>query len=172
MNPPMTAEIRRIDDQNVEDYRSIRLAALRNAPEAFGSTYDEEVSRPMSAFADRLRHTTVFGAYDDARVVGMVGFARQSGPKDRHKGFLWGMYVDPEMRGRGIGAALVGAALRHAAGLVEQVTLSVVTSNTSAIALYEALGFKPYGVEPRALKSAQGCADEMLMLRYCDAADR
>jgi ribosomal protein S18 acetylase RimI-like enzyme len=97
----------------------------------------------------------------------MAGFARQTGPKDRHKGFLWGMFVDPTMRGKGVGAALVAAVCDHAAPRVEQVTLTVVTTNTPAIALYQAAGFQSYGVEPRALKSPSGYADEMLMVRYC-----
>lgn len=47
--------------------------------------------------------------------------------------------------------------------------LSVVAENTAAIALYECFGFVPYGVEPRALKTQDGCSDEVLMILFPDA---
>jgi ribosomal protein S18 acetylase RimI-like enzyme len=66
---------------------------------------------------------------------------------------------------------LVNAVIDHAAAVVEQVTLTVVADNASAIALYSAMGFERYGVEPRALKSERGYADEVLMVRYCAMRD-
>jgi ribosomal protein S18 acetylase RimI-like enzyme len=41
-----------------------------------------------------------------------------------------------------------------------------VQDNAAAPALYRGLGFEAYGVEPRALKSAAGYADEVLMVRF------
>lgn len=96
---------------DVEDYRTIRLAALKDAPDAFGSTYEAEVGLSTEAFAERLATTIVLGAYagtgSDARIIGMVGFKRQTMAKLAHKGFVWGFYVAPAARGRGVGVALV-----------------------------------------------------------------
>jgi GNAT superfamily N-acetyltransferase len=39
-------------------------------------------------------------------LVGMVGFYQRSGPKDRHKGIIWGMYVKPCLQGNGLGSTL------------------------------------------------------------------
>jgi ribosomal protein S18 acetylase RimI-like enzyme len=50
--------------------------------------------------------------------------------------------------------------------LVQQLTLSVVQGNDAALALYKRCGFETYGVEPRALKSTTGYADEVLMVRF------
>jgi ribosomal protein S18 acetylase RimI-like enzyme len=62
------------------------------------------------------------------------------------------MFVLPEYRGRGIGRALVVEALERARTLgVQSVTLSVMTSQQEARRMYLALGFRPFGVEPRAL---------------------
>ncbi len=166
MTTKITFKIRLISPENAADYRSIRLAAMANAPGAFGSTYETESARPMSSFVERVTTSSIFGAYVDRNIVGMAGFARHPGPKQQHKGYLWGMYVEPSLRGIGIGKALVAAVLHHAAAEVEQVTLAVVTTNLPAIALYKSLGFESYGIEPRALKSDYGYADEMWMIRY------
>jgi ribosomal protein S18 acetylase RimI-like enzyme len=159
--PPI--EIRRLAPADAGDYRIIRLAALRTAPEAFGSVHDLEALRTTADFAERLTGSVVFGAYAGGRIVGMVGFRQETGPKDRHKGFVWGFYVEPEARGQGVGAALLEALVAWARGVVEQLTLAVVRGNDAAISLYRKLGFEIYGVEPRALKSAAGYADDVLM---------
>lgn len=162
--------VRRLSAPDAADFRSIRLAALENAPDVFGSDHETELAWPVSAFAEQLETAIVFGAYLDGRIVGMAGFRREPNPKTCHKGFLWGMYVAPESRGQGAGAALITLLLETAAPLVEQLRLSVVTSNTTAIGLYERLGFRAYGTEPRALKSAAGYADEVLMVRFLTRA--
>ena len=162
--------IRRLASTDAADFRLIRLAALQNAPEAFGSTYEAEAAFPDDVFAARLESGMVFGAWAGQHIVGMAGFRQEAGQKTSHKGFLWGMYVSPDARGQGVGAALITLLLETTAPLVEQVRLSVVTSNTTAIALYERLGFRAYGIEPRALKSAAGYADEVLMVRFLNEA--
>lgn len=161
---------RRLGLADAADFRLIRLEALKNAPEAFGSTHEAEAAFPDGVFAERLESGMVFGAYAGQRIVGMVGFRQEIPEKIRHKGFLWGMYVAPEARGNGTGAALVRLLLATAGPLVEQIRLSVVTTNAAAIALYERHGFRAYGTEPRALKGAAGYADEMLMVRFLNEA--
>jgi ribosomal protein S18 acetylase RimI-like enzyme len=158
--------IARLGVARAGDYRTIRLAALEESPAAFGSDYETERARPDAAFAERVAGTAVFGAYLAEALAGMVGFRREDGLKDRHKGHLWGMYVRPEARGTGAAAALMDAVLAHAAGEVEQVTLTVVQGNEPALRLYERYGFETYGIEPRAHKTPAGYADEILMVRF------
>lgn len=155
--------IARLQPSDAEAFRTIRLAALTTAPEAFGSTYDREAARPVSAFADWLGSSAVFGAFDNRRIVGMAGFQQEAGPKVAHKAFVWGFYVEPDWQGRGVGSALVAALIEEARDVVEQLTLTVVESNDAAIALYTKFGFVAYGTEPRALKTSAGYANEILM---------
>lgn len=110
----------------------------------------------------------MFGAFVDGRLAGVAGFVREAGAKQRHKGTLWGMYVDPSARRYKVGAALVQAVLDHAAGEVEQVLLAVGAANAAAIGLYERLGFVVYGHEPRALKEPDGYSDDVLMVKFLD----
>ncbi len=163
---PSHATARRLSTDDVQDYRRIRLSGLQTAPYAFGSTYDAEAARPDEHFAERLTTSLVFGAYADGRIVGVLGCKRFDGARETHKAFLWGFYVEPECRGSGVGRALLDASLGAARATVEQVLLTVVADNWPAIALYERCGFRPYGLEPRALRSPGGYADELLMVLF------
>lgn len=73
------------------------------------------------------------------------------------------MYVRPEVRGTGLAAALVARVAEQARGAVEEVQLTVVTSNTAAVRLYTRAGFSQYGLERRALKIGTQYYDEALM---------
>src|SRR5215469_14375106 len=164
--------IRRLGPAEAGAYRAIRLAALEGDAAAFGSTYAAETGRSLSEFAQRLETATVFGAYADGRIVGMAGFKPYEGARDRHKAFVWGTYVRPEERRHGAARALMEAVVDAARGAVEQLTLAVVSDNAAAVALYRELGFEVYGTEPRALKSDDGYADEILMVRFLLTAGR
>jgi ribosomal protein S18 acetylase RimI-like enzyme len=95
----------------------------------------------------------VIGAFEKEDLVGVLGFVRDSSEKSRHKGFIWGMYVVPLFRGRGIGRSLVEEALSRISVLpgLRRVRLSVVASNQVALRLYESFGFVRYGEEDEAL---------------------
>lgn len=162
----MPFEVRRLSPADCHDYRTIRLRALETEPQAFGSVYDVEALRPIEAFAERLATAVVFGAYQDSRIVGMAGFKRESGLKDAHKAFVWGVFVESDYRKMGVGQALISALIVVARAEVEQLTLAVISENKTAISLYERNGFQIYGVEPRALKSAAGYVDEALMVLF------
>ena len=88
--------------------------------------------------------------------------------KSKHKGVLWGMFVQPEFQGTGLGTALVARVVEHAARIVEELQLTVVATNTAAIRLYTRAGFKPYGLEQRALKVGEQYYDELLMTLRLD----
>ncbi|WP_419729107.1 N-acetyltransferase family protein [Lichenicola sp.] len=167
---PTADDVRLLGPADVEDYRAIRLAALATTPDAFGSVHAVEAARPIEHHAQRLGSSMVFSAYELGRIVGMVGLRQEDGPKDAHKGFVWGFFVEPAVRSRGIGAALLAALLDVARGIVEQVMLSVVAESNSAIALYGRFGFKSYGVEPRALKMSGRYHDEVMMVMFLDPA--
>ncbi len=157
-------EIRRLLVADVEDYRTIRLASLQTEPEAFGSVYEVELTHPIESFVERLASSIVVGAYAGGRIVGVAVFQQEVGPKERHKGVVAGVYVQPDARGQGVAAALIAAVIDFARNVVEQLTLAVVQGNGAAITLYHRFGFKVYGVEPRARKHSDGYVDKVLMV--------
>ena len=146
-------------------YRSIRLAGLKESPEVFGSTFEAEFTKPLAWFFNRLSNSDVFGAFLDAEILGIAGFAVRQGEKEAHKGLLWGMYVRPEARGAGVARRLVEAIIAHAQHRVELIQLSVVVGNESARRLYARLGFVEYGIEKNSLKYDGRYYDEILMAK-------
>ena len=106
-------EIRPLTPADAAAYRDIRLAGLRESPEAFGSTFDRENIQPFAWFRDRLAASRVFGALCSADLLGIAGFAIREGEKERHKGLLWGMYVRPDVRKAGLGRQLVEAVVEY-----------------------------------------------------------
>jgi ribosomal protein S18 acetylase RimI-like enzyme len=161
----MALVARRLREGDAADFRDIRLMGLREAPEAFGSTYEAESGRSVPDFATTLTRGHVGGVHVDGALLGVAGFYVLDGTKTSHRGNIWGVYVRPESRGTGVGRALLEHLIAEAAIKVEQLHLSVVTENAAAIGLYERLGFRIYGTEPRSLLVDGRYYDEHLMVR-------
>jgi RimJ/RimL family protein N-acetyltransferase len=157
--------LRRLAAPDAARYRELRLEGLRCRPEAFSSSWEDESSRSLDWFAGRLEGNAVFGANSsvDPALAGVVGLHVPEAIKLRHKGVLWGMFVQPEHQGTGLGMALVARVIEYATQVVEEVRLTVVASNTAAIRLYTRAGFEQYGLERRALKVGEHYHDELLM---------
>jgi RimJ/RimL family protein N-acetyltransferase len=147
-------------------FRDIRLEALQQNPEAFGSSFEWENDQSLAWFEERIAQSDIFGAFVDGDLVGTAGFRVQDGPKRSHKGLLWGMYVRPTARHSGLGRRLVEAVVSHASERVELLQLTVVSENRTARQLYAGLGFVEYGYEKKALKHDGRYYDEVLMVRF------
>ena len=157
------SDLRRLTPDDAALYRSIRLEGLADSPDAFSSTLEAELDRPLAASAARLGETHVVGAFSGPHLAGVAGFAVAAGPKHAHKGVLWGMYVRPAYRGAGVGRMLVEAIIEHARHRVELLQLFVVSDNLPARRLYESFGFVEYGIEPRATKYRGRYHDDVMM---------
>jgi len=162
--------IRQLTPADAALYRSIRLAGLEQNPEAFGSSFQAEFSRPLAWFFDRLSTSQVFGAFSGTDIMGVAGLAVRQGEKEAHKGLLWGMYVRPAARGTGVARRLVEAVIDFARGRVELIQLSVVSDNERARRLYARLGFVEYGIEKNSLKQGGKYYDEILMAKELASA--
>jgi ribosomal protein S18 acetylase RimI-like enzyme len=170
--------IRPLGTDDFELFWPVRLLALRESPQAFGSSYEESKKMPPKEAMRRLKPKNdgfVLGAFVSAaaadlatvpELVGLAGFVRHDFLKGRHKGTIWGVYVVPDYRGRGISRAVMEKVIERCQGIdgLEEVNLAVASSNEPARALYQSLGFETYGVEPRALKVDGKYFDEELMV--------
>jgi GNAT superfamily N-acetyltransferase len=128
-----------------EALRELRLRALAEAPEAFVSDVADESAREPAHWRglidDPEQGTVLVAQATDGRLTGMAGgrwFDRERGTAQ-----LWGLWVDPTLRGSGLGAALVTGigewAARLGAGFVR---LGVLDSDGNrAEAFYHRLGF-------------------------------
>lgn len=168
-------EVRILGSSDAAAFKTLRLAALRECPTAFSSSYEEERDIPLEQTGERLnpnRDAAVFGAFSGDNLVGTVGIYRENARKLAHKAVIWGVYVAPAFRGRGVARALLQRVLAHAAAMPNllQVTLGVNTENAAAIGLYRSEGFEPFGVE-RGFMLVDGVLyDEIHMARRVDEA--
>jgi GNAT superfamily N-acetyltransferase len=116
---------------------------LKDAPYAFGSTYEAELNRTEERWRSALTDRARFVAESGGEVVGTVG----GGASDvTGTAALTALWVAPAARGRGVGEALVNKVLEWAkdAGY-EQLMLWVVEGNSAAESLYRRVGFRRTG---------------------------
>ncbi|MEK1889430.1 MAG: GNAT family N-acetyltransferase [Phyllobacterium sp.] len=159
--------IRRLDGDDAERFRALRLHCLQSAPEAFGSSFEEEVGLDMAQVRARLeaQPNAVFGAFADDQLIGLAGFAVNPTLKKRHTGMLWGVFVDPAWRGHDLGRRLTQAVIDHARQYVDILHATVMATNLSARNVYLGLGFTVFGFEKDALRyDGKSYDDEHLRL--------
>jgi RimJ/RimL family protein N-acetyltransferase len=170
---PMTSvEFRILVAGDAAAWRKVRLEALENDPEAFSATIEAHQKLTDDEILSRIvcdpSNKFVFGAFAGGELVGTAGFVREPGLKERHKGFVWGVYLRASHRGEGVGRRMMMLLLDHARKIegLEQINISVATTQTAAMSLYRSLNFVPYGCEPRALKvNGRYIDEEHLWLR-------
>lgn len=145
----------------------LRREALRNHPEAFSSDQAREDARGVAFWAQRIEdaaQSVIFVATAGADLVAMTGVYQESQAKLNHIANVWGVYVQPEYRGRGVATELLDAGIAWARERdVLLVKLAVVTTNIAGIRCYTRAGFRVYGVEPKALRYNGVFYDELLM---------
>ncbi|MFG2285545.1 GNAT family N-acetyltransferase [Streptomyces sp. NPDC048595] len=141
-------------------YRTVRLAALADAPGAFGSTLAREQAFAEGDWRERLTHRSQFLAEDDGGACGLIGIV----PTDPGAAELVSLWVAPAARGRGAGDLLVREALRWANDRGRpRVRLWVTEGNAPAEHLYTRHGFRRTG---RTQPVRPGSSDrEFAMLR-------
>lgn len=136
------------------------LALMRRAEGGLGRLPDEmDLPWMEDALASALRGGLALGAWDGARLAGVIKASRMPSVQFQH--VLWDLTVAvaPEAQGRGIAYKLFGELLANAATLtpkVERVELVVREGLTHAIRLYERVGFRLEGRFERRFRLPDG----------------
>jgi GNAT superfamily N-acetyltransferase len=146
----VTREIRtrRVPREEWERVRELRLRALADAPDAFASTLERERHLGQAGWIDWIEGwegatNVMFVAERDEGWIGMALGSRTGDEPDAH---LYGMWVEPAWRARGVGAALVERVLSWARSWgARSVILAVTETNMGAATFYEHLGFEDTG---------------------------
>jgi len=164
--PP--SKVRRLAPEDTEAFRALRLEGLAESPAAFGSSPDVASEHDLDLIRSRLtpdRDDAAFGAFTGGKLVGVLGLHRPTHPKGRHRGQVWGMYVDPAHRRKGHGRTLVAALVDYARGLdgLAWLDLGVGVENAAARTLYASFGFTEWGIERDALRVDGARVDEAHM---------
>lgn len=138
--------IQRIQVDGWERARDVRLRALREAPDAFWTTADEEVATTADKWRERVStsDSATFVAVRDGVDVGLAVGA----PHHEHQGDagLYALWVAPEARGTGVATALVEAVVGWARSVdYRWLRLDVADTNGNASRLYQRMGFQTTG---------------------------
>ncbi|MFD5461751.1 GNAT family N-acetyltransferase [Kitasatospora sp. NPDC127059] len=175
--------IRRIDSSEHRQLRAIRLAALRDAPAAFSSSYADTAALPDDAWRrqaaveasaeESATFVATFVATDATDAtdttgdwIGIAGVGPLPDVPDHVH--VHSVYVAPQHRGpAGPAADLMRAVIRHAQEhtAVRWLTLGVREDNQRAFAFYRRLGFEPTG---KVVPFGPNPAEQLIILGYPD----
>jgi ribosomal protein S18 acetylase RimI-like enzyme len=120
----------------LETVKPLRLRALREDPDSFGSTLEREQDRPDADWHIWVNDSLI--AFDGDTPVGMGNVKVEA-----ERATIFGMWVAPEARGKGVGELLLRALIERAGN--RPITLCVAQDAHAARRLYERLGFEPDG---------------------------
>ncbi len=164
----ITPTVRRLEPHEWRLYRDLRLCALSDAPDAFGSTFARE-----NAFADDVWLNRLSAASNspwDLPMVaedeeGPIGLAWVRIESDRAAtATLYQVWVDPAHRRHGVGNMLLDVAVEWAAAAnASHLVLSVALGQQTALPFYKRAGFVEVG-DPSPLR-IDSAIDQQLMRR-------
>jgi GNAT superfamily N-acetyltransferase len=135
--------VRTLGVDDWEQYRSVRLVALQESPDAFVASHDDEAAEGEEFWRARMERSTRLLAESDGRPLGIasVGPAGEDQPEAAQ---LFGLWVHPDARGTGVATELVRAGARTAASAGKrQLLYWVGTDNGRAVAFASGFGFRP-----------------------------
>ena len=157
--------IRRIQADQVDAFRRIRLEALRSEPTFYASSYEDWVSLSVDEWQQRL-HDPVFVAFRDDEPVGMTGLLRKRASKMAHRATIIMVYVRKNLRGTGLARNLLGTVADYARDIgILQLELAVSAENQAAIRFYLREGFSEVGRIPAGFLHDGREIDDVMMVR-------
>ncbi len=160
---PGPIRVAKLPGDRWKEARALRLEALRTEPGAFGSSYEEEVGRPEQEWRKRMEGTLY--ALSGGKPVGMASRVFNDRVRTGHIAAIYGVYVTPAHRGRGVGSLLMERALsdvRKKRGVVK-VQLSVNPEFRPALRLYKKFGFEVTGKARNELRVGKAFFDMLYM---------
>ena len=147
-------------------WRTLRLEALTQYPDAFLTTLAEAQELPQETIAQRLPAGFTFGVFSGADCVGIGTLQPHTRAQCRHRADIVAFFIRPAAHGKGAGDALLAGLLDHAETLgCWQTELHVADDNTHAIALYERHGFRQVGRIPNSVILEGRKMNDLIMVR-------
>lgn len=142
--------VRRFNPAEWPIYKALRLRALEESPNAFGSTLDLEREQTDAAWTERLQNAVSSGQ-DCALIAEVEGTPSglvwaKADANDSGTVNIFQMWVAPQARGRGVGDALLQAAIHWAKQYGARFAkLGATCGDNPAVRLYQRTGFVEFG---------------------------
>ncbi len=137
-------QIQRLASDDWPRFKQLRLAALQDSPDAFGSTLADAQTRSADAWRQQVAEVATFIAVHNEVDAGLVRGAADE--TDVSTAWLISMWVAPDHRRLGLGARLIDSVVKWARTEgYQRLALDVADHNTPAVQLYSRHGFKSTG---------------------------
>jgi ribosomal protein S18 acetylase RimI-like enzyme len=163
----MAVTVIRLTSDDAERYALVRRRMLTESPWAFASTPGDDVALDLAHLRSMLgeKENAIVAVEAVHALIATAGIFRMKSPKFAHRAKLWGVFVDASHRRRGLGRAVVAAAIQMAKSWqgVEFIDLGVSDNSPEARHLYASLGFKEWGREPETTQHNGRRYDEIYM---------
>lgn len=136
--------VRVLGQDDWQTYKDVRLRALRESPEAFVASVEEESEFSDDLWQDRMERSRRLLAEDGSGPVGVASLGTATRTKIDGAGELFGLWVAADHRGAGVARRLLeqAATVARAEGL-KQMLYWVGTDNGRAVAFASSFGFRP-----------------------------
>lgn len=162
--------VRALTEDDWELFRSVRLRALEESPDAFVASHEDETAEGDDFWKARMNRSQRLLAEDDGDAVGVVSVGAVEESEDAAQ--LFGLWVQPDRRGTGVATALVKAGVKAAAGQGKHhLRYWVGTDNGRAVAFASGFGFRPTS-DRRPMRVSNGDGDEEEIAMDLPIADK
>lgn len=160
----MNIEYKSLSKEDWVMHKEIRLEALKFAPTAFSSSYEESLAISEKGWRERSTENAIF-AIADGKPVGLIYAIVNPRKKISHVANIFGFYVSNKFRGQGIGSKLMEKAIKKIKVNpdVIKINLGVISDQDSAVRLYENFGFKKVGCLSKELQINGKFFDQLAM---------
>lgn len=159
-------DVQKLDKNDAQKFHDFRLSGLKETPENFGPSYDEEKEYTLERVESHFDYGAIFGCYEGEELIGVTGYYRIARKHMWHVARIWSVYVRSDKRRQGVSKAIFNAVLNDMPDDIEQVRLGVSAQNIAAKNLYEGFGFKECGLEEKLIKIGDQYYDEILMVKF------
>jgi len=137
--------IKKLDENDWRIFKQIRLRALASDPHVFGSTFERESKNSKAEWCQPLSDAdgAIFILFSDSEPIGMTGIAIYGVDTTGRTAILWGSWLEPEFRGKGLSRYFYKARLDWAIihPRVERVIVTHRASNRASKSANQKFGF-------------------------------
>lgn len=160
-------DLKRLTTEELQMFRQLRLASVTTDDRTLITTVTEEQAKSDADLTKILMDEHVLAAFHDGIAVGMVTLGRHQLERRSHAAEVHWLFVSPAYRCRGIAKTIMQAVEEEAVdAAIECLELHVVADNRVAIGLYQSLGYKEYGILPKAVKQNGQYVDGIFMAKF------